>query len=1670
MKKFMKMLICTILVASAICCAVSAKENVKPGLNVFTGTTEAFDFEGDLSKVVFGGVETTDTNGKTVNAVVTREKDGNAENHAASLKGAGGYFYIDCDFPVIDKDRPVKIAYDHILGIGGSQLRTLINYPKTFGGSNVENATFAIYLYSAQTEEVWRSASVEKSAANEYKYSNGVVYYPGGEDIKAVSFINYSGKAQASYFDNLLYIPYYKISFDVNGGIGNVANEYFLQDAGTKYTIKTSGGDFYKNGYAFKGWSLKADASADDIITQITVEQGKDITLYAVWEEDETVPNKYLVELYDNDTLRASYVVKEGSVLQVPELEFTEDKFLLGWETADGNTLVGWRFYPNSNIKLYAKWVEKKVYPGINIFDNGDFEKDGIIDVRPSNGVAEIVSENGNKVLKYTRGSDWASVQHFVPWESGRKYKISYKVKTPIDVGSYYNVIYKDGDAVNHTSHHSAQKDTWITRNSTITFPKNSDSFTYTESTSDAISLFVNPLTGVDNIVYYDDLVFTPYYKVVYNATGGTGAPESEYFLEGTYTVNTQIKPERKGYTFLGWTLKNGSVNLVTEVSPTPGNDIELFAAWQYLNEVDSVSYEFDSDVPGIANGVITVKLNDETASYTSAEIYLANNDGILDNYTPFADMIFEDGKGTYTVSGNRAFPKEATRLSIKFIGEGLDDVFYWYTIPEEHRTVLADKPLYSFWAVSDAHLGGDDYHTDYWSTMTVNRNNAFEDIFASDADFVFITGDVVNYGTTPYLKVLDSYLADRLNNPSYNTKQIPVFLTNGNHEYYNTSNHSNGFDYEAIEKTFNGQLDYLEQTYGENIKITRGMEDELWYAVDYKGVKLIVLSAPQVSADRLVGSSFNFSDEQLNFLEEQLYDGEKSGKTTYVISHAPLTNTIPNEFKTDADGNYIYNEDGSRQIVYAGGITNTAKVNEILAKHPNVIFFSGHTHSDLSTDEVHMTVVNDMVTAPSHINDGCLVWLDAWQGLGDIENGVQTTRFKKFSTGVYLEVYSDKILVRSRKFLDESLYFGHGVYLIDVPNGDKEIPDVTVSGKLEDNETISAVVNCEIPSDDAPYKYEWYIGKELISTEKSFKIAIKGNFAGEYIKLRVTFEDGTYASALSSERFDGVKITYDINGGTGGAVPTSHTWIPGKYMTPDVGSQFPKMEGKFFIGWSRDKNAVKPEANILVEDDITLYAVYSDKPEFFFDANLSGFKSSELISEIKDGILNVKSLGGDIYYTWTNSSFSADTYKYMRIKYNYISGSGDGMFFGINGTGVTGTRRMALSAGTVKVQLDTDFIVKEYDMSALSEWTGDVTTLRYDVFANNGEADIDYVIFSDKKGVYKINITSESGNTGTVSEDSDVILTSIERNGNILTAVVTPKEGYEFTFVDELVSTTTINNYPISEAVINDDGTATLTIDFDNVVVTNAIVKIGSGKTDKYIANFGKKVGLSTIIAAAYNENGRIVGTGIIKKSNDVDGIITVNVAEELESKYVKVMAFDISGNLKVLAEEAVSHGNLIINGDAEGSETTAIYSENGKASIVEDDERGNVWEVVPSASTHYTYMAQKFTYIPGATYKLSAYVKLIGTSVSTDISTSINSNARYYDVNKKRDHILSQTICKPGEWVLVEYTFTIPADATISSTDEFCFYSNPVDIDGVRYGVTYRIDDIDLQIWSMP
>lgn len=235
-----------------------------PGVNILTGTLLPYDFEAsDLYNWISGG------------SFVVKAKDDVATNTAAQLN-ASGYGQLNIaptknndgneifvTVPVVlENDRPYELVFK-ALGNGNVSLINRWHYPDSaFSSVSMNNAdVWTEYSTSFLGEKTKTSADAD---ANQ----NNRIYF----------FTHNTG----CYIDDISLVPHYKITYDLNGGTGNVLPDYFYDSS---YSELDSGESAKKMGAKFLGWAEASDATADDIVTTVYPMIGQDITLYAVWEQ-----------------------------------------------------------------------------------------------------------------------------------------------------------------------------------------------------------------------------------------------------------------------------------------------------------------------------------------------------------------------------------------------------------------------------------------------------------------------------------------------------------------------------------------------------------------------------------------------------------------------------------------------------------------------------------------------------------------------------------------------------------------------------------------------------------------------------------------------------------------------------------------------------------------------------------------------------------------------------------------------------------------------------------------------------------------------------------------------------------------------------------------------------------------------------------------------------------------------------------------------------------------------------------------------------------------------------------------------------------------------------------------------------------------------------------------
>lgn len=74
----------------------------------------------------------------------------------------------------------------------------------------------------------------------------------------------------------------YTITFNPNGGTGNIDNQTFTYDTLQKITKNS----YINNGYSFKEWNTKADGTGTSYIDEQEIKISENLILYAIWQQD----------------------------------------------------------------------------------------------------------------------------------------------------------------------------------------------------------------------------------------------------------------------------------------------------------------------------------------------------------------------------------------------------------------------------------------------------------------------------------------------------------------------------------------------------------------------------------------------------------------------------------------------------------------------------------------------------------------------------------------------------------------------------------------------------------------------------------------------------------------------------------------------------------------------------------------------------------------------------------------------------------------------------------------------------------------------------------------------------------------------------------------------------------------------------------------------------------------------------------------------------------------------------------------------------------------------------------------------------------------------------------------------------------------------------------------
>jgi Icc protein len=276
----------------------------------------------------------------------------------------------------------------------------------------------------------------------------------------------------------------------------------------------------------------------------------------------------------------------------------------------------------------------------------------------------------------------------------------------------------------------------------------------------------------------------------------------------------------------------------------------------------------------------------------------------------------------------------------------------------------MVKKPSLKFVVLTDTHI-----KDTLEGTEAQNFDRALKDILANSPDChgIMHAGDITDSGERAEFEIMEQiWKANREGLP-------PIHFTYGNHDVRWKD------------------LDRQMSLFAEHTGIHHAYYD-LWL----EGYHFIFLGTEIGLKDCAY-----LSETQLMWLDQKLSEHEVAEKPAFIFVHEPLLNTVA----------------GSQSKFGWNGIRQDAELKTILAKHPQSIVFTGHTHWELGAKE---TMYNKKYATLFNAASVAYLWTD-----DDV--------LKEGSQGFFVEVYEDRVIVKGRDFSSKS-WVTDAEYTVQLP------------------------------------------------------------------------------------------------------------------------------------------------------------------------------------------------------------------------------------------------------------------------------------------------------------------------------------------------------------------------------------------------------------------------------------------------------------------------------------------------------------------------------------------------------------------------------------------------------------------------------------------------------------
>lgn len=416
------------------------------------------------------------------------------------------------------------------------------------------------------------------------------------------------------------------------------------------------------------------------------------------------------------------------------------------------------------------------------------------------------------------------------------------------------------------------------------------------------------------------------------------------------------------------------------------------------------LSYEFtgaDAGKAGYAEGTISLS----SATDAAYHLYWSNNTGALSGYYPIATLEVGAGKTeTFSFGYHTAIPADATKVIA--VNTSVTDypsvaaAAAVFDIPANKRLGYSSKDaLYTFNSFSDIHIDEEhfgDTPAYWWEYSEAHWVQALNYATNLNVDFIVSSGDQV---TNAKLATLDKEWKAYQLILSQSDYVNPIYESGGNHEV----RQDDAVSYEL--QTF------INSTGLDGSMSTMAAGKPYYSITEPKTGDLFIFMA--LEGGYRPAKYDEFTDEQLNWVENLLKNNYGKGKNIYIIQHALIKGYGPGDDLTNP---------------YYGGaidmsLPSAQRFIGLLENYKDVVWISGHSHEAFElgynfTDNFGAAcsmIHNPSIGNPTHVTDGAIDY----------------TFNENLSQGYYVQTFKDAILFNGANICDQKIYPSY-CYIID--------------------------------------------------------------------------------------------------------------------------------------------------------------------------------------------------------------------------------------------------------------------------------------------------------------------------------------------------------------------------------------------------------------------------------------------------------------------------------------------------------------------------------------------------------------------------------------------------------------------------------------------------------------